>query len=436
MGINVTGNYLINRLYNLKSLLIVFFCGISLFAVDTKAQSYPSKQADIFADSSHKSSSHHKNVGQMDFWDLINNIYYKHPPSRKDDTTNYKVGKIYSSLLPSAQYAQQTGFVFTASSTVAFYTTDSTNANISSFVSSLNYTTKKQLFIPIEGNLWTKNNKYNILTDWHYDKFPQTTYGLGGHTTDADADSIDFSYIRLYQTLLKTVAPDFYVGIGYDFDYHWNIKEINAKPPSGPGSYDQYGFSPTSISSGITLNFLYDARRNSINPRPGYYANVVLRNNFTFLGSDNNWQSLLIDARKYLHFPFKSSSNILAFWTYDWFTVSGKPPYLNLVSTGSDTYLNMGRGYIQGRFRGQDLLYLESEYRFGITNNGLLGGVVFANAQSYTEPTSHNFETILPGYGLGLRFKLNKFSKTNIAFDYGFGLHGSQGVFFNLGEVF
>ncbi|MFX6751336.1 hypothetical protein ABTH43_19640, partial [Acinetobacter baumannii] len=85
--------------------------------------------------------------------------------------------------------------------------------------------------------------------------------------------------------------------------------------------------------------------------------------------SDNNWQSLLIDARKYAHFP-KGSKNTLAFWTYDWFTISGKPPYLNLVSTASDTYLNMGRGYIQGRFRGENLLYMESEYRFGISRNG------------------------------------------------------------------
>jgi len=31
---------------------------------------------------------------------------------------------------------------------------------------------------------------------------------------------------------------------------------------------------------------------------------------------------------------------------------------------------------------------------------------------------------------------LNKFPRTNICLDYGFGLHGSQGIFANLGEVF
>jgi hypothetical protein len=107
-----------------------------------------------------------------------------------------------------------------------------------------------------------------------------------------------------------------------------------------------------------------------------------------------------------------------------------------LPNTGGDPYSNTGRGYIQGRFRGPNMVYLEGEYRFGITNNGLLGGVVFANAQSFTELASNNFETVAPACGFGIRLKWNKFSKTNVCLDYGFGLNGSGGLFVNLGEVF
>ncbi|MBS1665333.1 MAG: hypothetical protein JST68_30095, partial [Bacteroidetes bacterium] len=66
----------------------------------------------------------------------------------------------------------------------------------------------------------------------------------------------------------------------------------------------------------------------------------------------------------------------------------------------------------------------------------LLGGVVFANAQSFTEPETNRFQYIAPGYGAGLRIKLNKFSRTNLCIDYGWGTHGSGGFFVNLGEVF
>lgn len=163
--------------------------------------------------------------------------------------------------------------------------------------------------------------------------------------------------------------------------------------------------------------------------------NVVYRTNFTFLGSDGPWQMALVDLRKYVPFP-KRSENILAFWSYNWFTFGGNAPYLDLPATGWDISSNLGRGYIQGRFRSKSLVYLESEYRFKILRNGLLGGVVFGNAQSVSNWPANNFDSIALGAGAGLRIKFNKYSRANVCIDYGFGQGGSQGVFVNLGEVF
>jgi hypothetical protein len=370
---------------------------------------------------------------QVDIFDLINYVFTKHKDVRKD-TSKTRVGRIYTSVLPSVEYTLQTGFAGAINGNLAFYTSNHEQANISNILAVTKYTTKKQFILPIQANIWTKQNKFNILTDWHFEKFPQQTYGLGSLTTEAEGYQIDYSYIRLYQTLLKTVFNDFYLGFGYDLDYYFNVTEVN--PPQGVVTdFQKYGLKSTAVSSGITLNLLYDERRNAINPQQGYYADIIYRTNYAFLGSDTGWSALQFDLRKYQRFP-SSSNNILAFWTYDWFTLNGKPPYLNLPSTASDTYNNFGRGYVQGRFRGRNLLYLETEYRFGITSNGFIGGVVFANAQSFSEEATGRFEAILPGWGGGIRIKLNKFSKTNVAIDYGFGLHGSKGIFANLGEVF
>ncbi len=110
--------------------------------------------------------------------------------------------------------------------------------------------------------------------------------------------------------------------------------------------------------------------------------------------------------------------------------------YLNLAATGGDMYNNSGRGYAVGRFRGRNELYLEGEYRFGITRNGLLGAVIFANGESFSELKSNAFETMAPAAGTGIRIKLNKHSNSNICIDYGVGTGGSRGFFVNLGEVF
>ncbi len=369
----------------------------------------------------------------IDLIDIGRHLFLKHPGNRVD-SAGKKAGKVYGSLLPSAEYTLQTAFAVNLTANAAFYTGERTEDNISNIYLNLTYTQKHQFQAPLEANIWTKGNRYNIISDWRYAKFPQDTYGLGGHTSADSGYTIDFSYLRFYQTILKTIAPDFYLGLGYNLDYYWNVREVNP-PPGRVTDFEKYGLHSRSVSSGITLNLLYDSRRNAINPEPGYYLNMVYRPNFTFLGSDSNWQTLLIDARRYIHLP-GNSKNTLAFWTFDWFTLHGNPPYLLLPSTASDTYVNMGRGYIQGRFRSKNLLYGESEYRFGLTRNGLLGGVVFVNAQSFSEPSTGRFEVVSPGWGGGIRVKLNKFSHTNIALDYGFGLHGSKGIFANLGEVF
>ena len=365
----------------------------------------------------------------------VGRSFLKGHRSTRVDTVQQKVGKLHISALPVAGYTLQTGFAGVLSSNFAFYTSEHSQANLSNVLTSITYSQYKQVIFPVQANIWTKGNKYNIQTDWRYLKYPSLTYGLGGNTNADSGYNIDYGYLRLHQAILRSVMKDLYVGVGVDLDYFWNIREVD--PPFGkPTDLERYGLTNTERAAGVSLHVQYDSRRNPINPVKGNYVNVTWRPNFTFLGSDDNWQSLLVDARKFIPFP-GNTRNVLALWTYDWFTVgNGKPPYLLLPSTGWDAYSNSARGYIQGRYRGRNMLYLESEYRFGISANGLLGGVVFANAQSFSEMATGQFAYIQPGYGLGLRLSLNKFSRTNLAVDYGWGTHGSGGFFVNLGEVF
>jgi hypothetical protein len=89
------------------------------------------------------------------------------------------------------------------------------------------------------------------------------------------------------------------------------------------------------------------------------------------------------------------------------------------------------------------------EWRFRITSNGLLGGVVFANAETFAAPAFQAsgpgwsyasertglLQFIRPAGGLGLRFMMNRDSRTNVALDFAFG-QSSFGVWFNAGEYF
>ncbi len=381
-----------------------------------------------------KDKDNSKEIDVPDIWRIIfkKKKYQEEKPS--DTSGSVKKKSLLISALPAAGYSLQTKFAVMGILNCAFYISKTQKENISSILLNITYSQNKQVIFPIQSNIWTNRNKYNLFTDWRYLKYPSTTYGLGDNTHLSDGYLIDYSYLRFYQTLLRKIAPNLYAGVGYHLDYYWNVKEVNP-PGNVKTDFQKYGFSKKATASGATINLKYDNRKNSINPENGYFANLTYRPNFTFAGSDANWQSLIFDLRKYNKLPF-SSKNVLAFWSYIWLTTGGKPTYMLLPSTGTDVNNNSGRGYIQGRFRSKNMLYLETEYRFGITNNGLIGGVVFINAESVTEKISNKLQRVYPGWGAGIRIKVNKYSRTNIAVDYGFGVGGSRGFFVNLGEIF
>lgn len=361
--------------------------------------------------------------------DLIELLHLK----KKEDSLKFQGNGPFLSIIPIVGYALQSGVTGALTSSTSFYSSAKrdkfSNLNACAYYSQYN-----QFWFIANSNIFIDKYKLHLYGDWRFYKFPTKTFGIGSQTTLRDAMPIDFSYIRFYQHFSREIQDNIFVGIGYNLDYHWNIIK---KMSSGTAFTDMQIYQPSSksVSSGVSLNFLFDNRKNSINPKGGSFASIQYRPNSTFFGSDNNWQSLIIDLRQYIRFP-ASSKNVLAFWSYDNLTLSGTAPYLDMPSTGWDDYSNTGRGYVPGRYVGRNILYLESEYRFTLTRNGLLGGVVFGNSQTILQNLSNAKMNYKPGYGLGLRIKMNKNSNTNLGIDYGFGQGGSRGLFFNLGEVF
>ncbi len=353
-----------------------------------------------------------------------------------------KPGKYLFSYVPALGYTLQTGFAGILSGNAAFYNGAAPDQKISSISTSFTYSQYEQSIVPLIINIWTKNNKINFITDCRFIQYPSDIYGLGVRglilAPDSNANTgytINFSGLKFHQTVMFSVAKNVYAGVGYFYDQFWNIEAIDSLRRNVARVLTNK-LGTNELASGPTLRFLYDSRTNQINPDKGWYYNMVYRSSLKSLGSDANWSSLLVDMRTYTHFP-ENSKNILAFWGLGWTTMSKKsPPYLLLPSTGWDDQYNSGRGYIQGRYRGRDMFYIENEYRFGISRNGLLGGVVFANFQYFSSDLSKEFNNVKGGYGLGIRIKLNKYSGTNLAIDYGFGEKDSRGFFVNLGEVF
>ncbi|MDQ6815274.1 MAG: outer membrane protein assembly factor [Bacteroidota bacterium] len=411
-----------------KFLILLLTCSFCLSCMQVTAQ-IESNAGDSLERARQEEVPYHRR--QVDLIDLGMKLLGKNPSLRLKDLGKIDT-KLKLSVGPIIEYTLSTGFTGGISAGAALSTSVLTPTNVSSILFAAKYTEKRQFLLPIQTSLWLPGNKFLFTGDWRFFKYPQNSYGFGGYTTANDVFTVSYQYIRFYETALKKIKGNLYAGLGYQLDYHTNISQQGVEP-GRITDFSKYGFTNKSTSSGLSINLVYDSRKNSINPEGGsFFTSLMFLHNSTLLGSSSNSNSALIDIRKY--FKLRGSL-VLALWSYNVITLSGNPPYLDLPGTGSDTYNNTGRGYELGRFIGKKMVDLEAELRFGITKNGLLGGVIFTNAESVSE-LNNRFAVISPAAGIGLRVKFNKLSNTNACLDYGVGKRGSRGFFGNLGETF
>lgn len=345
--------------------------------------------------------------------------------------------KVYFSLLPVSSSVPGGGKALITSTAAGFYLGNRKNTFLSNVTFSPYLNFKGRYALTFRSNVYTSENIWNIQGDTRFSLYPEYTWGTKTNNRQNQKVLVNYKYIRFYQTLLRRIEPYFLAGIGYNLDYHININTVN--DPIGLTEFTGYSYGTeagkNSLSSGLTLNILYDSRNNSVNPLPGAYANLIYRTNPAILGNGSNtWKSLYLDVRKYISYPDRKRK-VVALWSYVWTALSNNVPYLDLPGIGWDSYQRSGRGIDQNRYRGKTMWYAEGEYRRDITVNGLIGYVVFANLNTITGPGNNRYSGPHAALGGGLRLKFNKRSNTNIAIDYGFS-KGNSGIYFNLGEAF
>ena len=378
-------------------------------------------------------------VPTKDLIDVIRDLRHKPPPPPPDPKKRMVAGS------PVIGYSPTTGVSAGVAGNVAFYRGFPEVTRISSVVTSATATSKAQFLLSFKMNMSSFENRWRIEADNRFFWTSQPTYGLGTDTPDAAKLDMKFNHFRIFDKYYHQVFRNVFLGAGYVYNIHNNVRpgedvdpDVFADSPYITYS-EEFGFDLDSqTSSGVSLHALLDSRDGAINPSRGFFANASYLMLFEdLLGGTSNWQQFSYDLRTYLPLS-KDTRHKLAFWTFGDLVTGGVAPYLDLPSTGGDTYARSGRGYPQGRFRGEKMLYAEAEYRWTVTKNGLFGMVAFVNVETLSNELANEelFDSYAPGGGFGFRFMLNKRSKTNLCVDIGFGKDGSRGVYFGVQEAF
>lgn len=394
---------------------------------------------------------------QKDIFDLLT-------PNKKI-STRIPSRKVRAFMIPLIGYSPGTGFQLGAGAALSWPMGKNPKTNLSAGSIQLTWTTERQLIFQVRSNMFLSRNKWFVKSDWRWYIFNNPTFGLGTgpsgnipeipgliiHQPAAEVYAggsfpMKYNWIKFHNVIFREIARFYYFGLGYHFDDYYDIRDENLILSDDQTritphySYStNHGYNPSYYTaSGLSLNFAYDSRDNIINAYKGIYVNVNYLNNFTWLGSTKDGSRLWAEFRTYIGLSKKVPRHLLAFWFFSAFKLSGTTPYLNLMSNGFDQMNSSGRGYVQGRWRGDDFIYGEAEYRFPISRcSDMVGGVLFANltTASNRDMKIPLFGFLKAGCGFGLRIMVSKNDRTNILIDFGLGQQ-SLGLYLQAQEIF
>jgi hypothetical protein len=371
----------------------------------------------------------------IDVGDLWRMVRHKDAPPAESPSR-------FVAFAPSIGSKPSTGLTGGFAGNVAFYRGDPLATHISSLTAGLKISEKDQTLGGVRFSIFTHDDRWFLQGDNRLQWTSLNTYGLGASAPQIDAEDAKFDLFRFYDTAYRNVRPGLFVGLGLNVSVHSNIRPgAGTLPAWDESAYvaysEKHGFAADrQTSGGASVGLLYDTRDNAINAERGVLASATYRTFFNgFLGGDSTWQELNLDARTYRRLT-KDGRNKLAFWFLGDLVTGGTAPYLDLPATATPE--RSARGYGEGRYRGEHLLYGEMEYRGTLTRSGLLGFVAFLNATTVdnTETGDRLFDAFAPGAGFGFRLLLNKRSKTNLCTDYGWGKDGSRGFYLAIQEAF
>jgi hypothetical protein len=387
-------------------------------------------------------------ANQYDIGDLYQSIFHPH---KKVDKTKEKSG---TTIVPNVAANPTIGAQIGIKAVVGKKLGTDTTTFMSVAATAASITTKGIIYFYINHNIFTPGNRWNLQGSLVAARIVTPDFGLGigrhdGEASEADkvlanADRKGYILHSLYynfrEKVYKNIRPNLFLGAGLSFDIRKNVEvrpsDIDLVPYkiySDRHGFDRDGYA----ANGLLFNIQYTTRDNQNRAYKGIYADAGLRANQTWLGSSKSAYIVSTDFRKYWSLSVNRPEHVIAFWNWNAFVVGGDVPYLELPGTGKDGSSRSGRGYTIGYFIAKQFNCSEAEYRFPITQNKFLSGVVFFNIQTANDELGTRlFQDWQPGGGAGLRVLFNKATRTNLCLDYAWGKYGSGGFFLGLNETF
>jgi len=328
------------------------------------------------------------------------------------------------SVLPGPFYNPEMSFGIGVSA-IGLYQVDNDDevSQLSSLIINGFTSANGALGVAVENKTFLQQDSLRFYVDAVIADAPEVYYGKGYHDNRLNVNKVTFDshQFSLAPSLRKRISTKSFVGIGMDFSYT-ATDDID----EGESTVDSSVLIESSRSIGVNLLVNYDSRDSVLSPSSGRLVELDTNWYRQHFGSetDFNVQSLLYSE----YLSVGESGDVLAWQVHGRFT-QGEVPWDQLSMLGGGGLL---RGYNSGRYRDEQMLLAQVEYRLNLP--GRHGMVFWGGAGGLAEKVEQlSTDELLPTAGVGYRFQVKP--KVNLRLDMGFG-NGDSGFYFNVNEAF
>ncbi|AQS38182.1 Surface antigen [Shewanella psychrophila] len=328
------------------------------------------------------------------------------------------------SYLPTAYYTPEKKFGV-GLLMVGLYKTDNASSEeqpsslvLNSFVSMNN-----SYGVEVENMTFFNEGKQRLLLELELHNEAAVYYGQGIEQGDLDSNHHEFEE-QLYSfkpRWMTEVADNYFIGVGADFVYAsaGQLELVETETP-----VDSADILPDNFSSGVVITSIYDSRDYRLNATKGWLFQIdagLYQNN-----ESSSFSTYDIELANYIDLG-NSAPGLIAWQVQGHFT-DGDVPWNMLPDLGGS---NAMRGYIKGRYRDEQMMMGQVEYRLPIFQRY---GMVFWGAVGSVAPKINDLtEELLTSYGTGFRFNIK--DNINLRFDVGVG-ENETNFYLNVNEVF
>lgn len=348
-----------------------------------------------------------------------------------NDTVSQEKAQFF--IYPVAGYRPETGFEFGVVPLQVYYANEDTNNRLSEIVGYGFFTLKGQYGLRVSHAIYSDKDKWFFLGDLDFEKFPLNYYGIGSDVPVDNIAIVDATQIRIKERILRRVKKDLYVGFETDFR---SMSNVSFEDPNDSNQGVDFALpfgAEGTTNLGLGVGVVFDQRRNVLNERNALFSEIAFIDYNTFWKSNVEFRNIISDTRFFKSF---NDRNVLAMQLLGEFNYGGNVPFNQLSLMGGE---NIMRGYFRGRFRDENQIAFQAEYRMLPLKLGFsdrIGATIFGGVGDvFNDWNELNVRNIKWSAGFGARFLLFQQKDVYLRVDYAI-TPDENGFYISVGEAF